>query len=65
MPEDEILKEVWRIRDEYAKSFAYELDAIYSDLKQKEDQGGRLHVTLPSRKPVEILAIREKPENKS
>ncbi len=65
MVEDEILKEIWRIRDEYSKSFSYDLDAIYNDLKQKEVESGRQHVTLPRKKPLEILSFTEKPENKS
>jgi hypothetical protein len=55
MVHDEILEEIWRIRDEYARSFNYDLDAIFSDLKRKEAQSGREHVNLPAKKPSVTL----------
>ena len=47
---DEIIEEIYRIREEYAKSFNYDLDAIFADLRKKEVASGRKVVTL-SRKP--------------
>ncbi len=47
---DEIVEEIHRIREEYAKSFNYDLDAIFADLRKKEAASGREVVTL-SRKP--------------
>jgi len=47
---DEIVGEIHRIREEYAKSFNYDLDAIFADLRKKEAESGREVVTL-SRKP--------------
>jgi hypothetical protein len=47
---DEIVEEIHRIRDEYAKSFNYDLDAIFSDLRKKQAESGREVVSL-SRKP--------------
>jgi len=47
---DEIVEEIHRIREEYAKSFNYDLDAIFADLRKKEAESGRKVVTL-SRKP--------------
>jgi hypothetical protein len=47
---DEIVEEIHRIRDEYAKSFNYDLDAIFADLRKKESESGRQIVNL-SRKP--------------
>lgn len=47
---DEIVEEIHRIREEYAKSFNYDLDAIFEDLRKKEAESGREVVTL-SRKP--------------
>jgi hypothetical protein len=32
---DEIVEEIHRIREEYAKSFNYDLDAIFADLRKK------------------------------
>jgi hypothetical protein len=50
MGSDEIVEEIHRIRDEYAKSFNYDLDAIFADLRKKESESGRQIVNL-SRKP--------------
>lgn len=47
---DEIVEEIHRIREEYAKSFNYDLDAIFTDLRKKQAESGREVVTL-SRKP--------------
>jgi hypothetical protein len=50
MWKDEIVEEIHRIREAYAKSFNYDLDAIFEDLRKKESESGREVVTL-SRKP--------------
>jgi hypothetical protein len=47
---DEIVEEIHRIREEYAKSFNYDLDAIFADLRRKEAESSRKVVNL-SRKP--------------
>ncbi len=47
---NEIVEEIQRIREEYAKSFNYDLDAIFADLRKKQAESGREVVTL-SRKP--------------
>jgi len=36
MYKNEILDEIYRIRDEYARSFQYDLRDIFNDLKQKQ-----------------------------
>jgi len=50
MWKDEIVEEIHRIREEYAKSFNYDLNAIFTDLRKKQEESGREVVTL-SRKP--------------
>ncbi len=50
MWKDEIVEEIHRIREEYAKSFNYDLDAIFADLRKKQAESGREVVNL-SRKP--------------
>ncbi|MBR8835825.1 MAG: hypothetical protein DSM106950_17850 [Stigonema ocellatum SAG 48.90 = DSM 106950] len=46
MWQDEIVEEIHRIREEYAKSFNYDLDAIFTDLQNKQAQSGREVVSL-------------------
>ena len=36
MPEDDILTEVWRNRDEFARQHDYDLDAMVATLKEME-----------------------------
>lgn len=50
MSKDEIVEEIHQIRDRYAKSFNYDLNAIFEDLRKKEAESGKEVVTL-SRKP--------------
>lgn len=50
MWKDEIVEEIHQIREAYAKSLNYDLDAIFEDLRKKEAESGREVVSL-SRKP--------------
>jgi len=45
---DEIVEEVRRARDAYAKQFDYDLKRMFEDLKKKEDDDG----TKATLKPV-------------
>jgi hypothetical protein len=47
---DEIVKEIHRIREEYAKSFNDDLDAIFADLRKKEAESGREVVNLSQKR---------------
>ena len=47
---DKIVEEIPQIREQYAKSFNYDLKAIFEDLRKKEAESGREVVTL-SRQP--------------
>ena len=38
MYEDEIIAEVWRNRDAYAKEHGHDLEAIADDLRQRQEQ---------------------------
>jgi hypothetical protein len=46
---DPIVEETRRIRQEHAKRFNFDLDAIFEDLKQKERDSRRKIVTLRPR----------------
>ncbi len=54
MPEDPIVNEVRRVRDEHASRYGYDLGAIYKALKEREKSSGRKYVTYPPRDPRPI-----------
>lgn len=54
MDDDEIIKEIRKHREEYAASFGYDLEAIFADIKAKEEQGGRRVVSLPPKPPADV-----------
>ena len=49
---DPIVEEVRKVRNEHAKEFNYDLQAIVADLKKQQKAGKRKFVTLSPRKPV-------------
>lgn len=51
---DPIVEEVRKIRDAYAKSFNYDLDAICRDLQEKQRLGKRRVVSLPPKRPRKV-----------
>jgi hypothetical protein len=48
---DEILEEIYRIREEHARAFNYDLKAICDDLRQRQKASGRTIVSKPLRRP--------------
>ncbi len=53
---DEIIEEVWREKEELAKEFHYDLNALAEELRKREKESGRKVVNLTkdhSQKPVE------------
>ncbi len=50
MYDNEILEEIRKYREEYAKSFNYDLKAMFNDLRKKQEASearGRKFVKLP------------------
>lgn len=47
MYKDPILEEIHNYREEYAKSFNYDLKAIFDDLRNKQIASSRKFVKLP------------------
>jgi hypothetical protein len=47
MWKDEILEDLYQIREEHAKSFNYDLQAICDDLREKQAASGRRLVSVP------------------
>ena len=58
MIDDPIVAEVRKARDEYARRFNYDLDAICRDLQQKQTQSGRKLVSFPPKRPKPVIASR-------
>jgi hypothetical protein len=54
MWQDEILDEIHKIREEHAKSFNYDLDAMFTDWQKKESEGGRKVVSLPPKRGLTL-----------
>lgn len=54
MWKDEVLEEIHKFREEYAKSFNYDIQAIFDDLRQKQEKQaacGRRIVSTPLKQP--------------
>lgn len=51
MWKDEIVEEIHKYREEYAKSFNYDLHAIVEDLRIKQAISGKQIISKPLKKP--------------
>lgn len=47
MYKDEILEEIYKYREDYAKSFNYDLQAIFEDIRKKQAASGRKMISVP------------------
>jgi hypothetical protein len=54
---DDIVLEIRKIREAYAKQFGYDLQAIHRDLKEQEQKSGRRIVSLPPRSPKQVKQV--------
>ena len=52
MHEDDVLKEVWRIKDEIAAEHGYDIHALAQSLREDEGKDGRKVVTLSPKRPA-------------
>ncbi|MBU4272629.1 MAG: hypothetical protein KKE86_06300 [Planctomycetes bacterium] len=43
---DEIIQEVWRVKDQLAKQFNYDLEALAAELRRRQKESGREVVNL-------------------
>jgi hypothetical protein len=53
MPDDPIVAEVRRVKEEHAARYGYDVRAMAQALKQEQDQGTRKVVSLPP-KPATV-----------
>jgi hypothetical protein len=51
MWKDEVLEEIYKIREEYAKSLNYDFQAIFDDLRKKQATSGRKIISMPLKQP--------------
>ncbi len=49
---DPIVEEIHKIREEYARKFGFDVNAICKDMQEKQRQSGRNVVTFPPREPI-------------
>jgi hypothetical protein len=54
---DDILQDVRKVREAYAKQFGYDLQAMHRDLKDQEKISGRRVISLPPRRPKRATPI--------
>ncbi|MEC4804410.1 MAG: hypothetical protein SAJ12_12560 [Jaaginema sp. PMC 1079.18] len=52
MWQDEILDEIHNIREEHAKSFNYDLEAMFTDWQKRQSESGREVVSLPPKRSL-------------
>ncbi|MEH2327385.1 MAG: hypothetical protein V7K32_28270 [Nostoc sp.] len=53
MWKDEVLEEIYRIREEHAKLFNYDLQAICDDLQKKQAASERQIISVPLKQPIQ------------
>ncbi len=51
MWKDEVLEEIYRIREEHAKAFNYDLKAICNDLRNRQAVSGKQMISKPLKQP--------------
>lgn len=51
MWKDEVLEEIYKIREEHAKAFNYDLQAICDDLRRRQAKSDRQIISSPLRQP--------------
>ncbi|MGA2797428.1 MAG: hypothetical protein ABSE63_07625 [Thermoguttaceae bacterium] len=56
---DPIVDEVRKAREDYARQFNFDLDAICRDLRQKQESSGAKVVSLPKRPVQQQLLNKE------
>jgi hypothetical protein len=53
MYRDEVIEEVWRIRDEYVKQHHYNLDEIVEDLRRRQSEHPSRIADRQRQRPIE------------
>ena len=45
-PADDVLREVWRIKDELSAQYGHDLDRLFAETRARQQQSGRPSVNL-------------------
>ncbi len=61
MPDDEIVADIRKIREEYAKRFNYDVRAMFEDLKKNQEARGRKLVSF-ARKQAPVTSPKNRAE---
>lgn len=64
MAKDPILEELHKARERYAAHFKNDLNAIFRDLKAKEDKGQTAVISRPPRRPTVKRSLKKPPEHR-
>jgi len=64
MAKDPILDALHKTRERYAARFKNDLNAIYRDLKAKEEEGQIAVVSRPPRRPQIKRPVKKRPEHR-
>lgn len=49
---DQIVEEIHKTREDYARKFNFDINAICKDIQEKQIKSGREIVSFPPRKPI-------------
>ncbi|NCQ92538.1 MAG: hypothetical protein GPJ26_18285 [Microcystis aeruginosa LG11-05] len=58
MWQDDILDEIHKFREEHAKSFNYDLDAMFVDWQKRQAESGRQVVSLPPKQETSCKSLK-------
>jgi predicted TIM-barrel fold metal-dependent hydrolase len=56
---DEIIREVWRAKNELAKEFNYDMEALAAELRKRQKESGRKTVNLETESAEKIATSRQ------
>jgi hypothetical protein len=51
---DDVLREVWRIKDELSASYNHNLDRLFAETRERQRKSGRLSVNLEKQIPEHV-----------
>jgi len=52
MVEDDVIRDLWRVKDARAKRYNYDVRAMVRDLRKRQAEGGKEVVAPPPRRPA-------------